>query len=249
MGQTFIDQTTGFRVTFSSSMVVTSGDTVIYDIGNPTVSTAAKYYITVDFGNPETPSINAVPGINVVLSTTSGGTVDNTDDTVLLYTYNKSGNEPANGDGYYVSFDRTKTDYTIQFLTDMRTVIKNFGPIDINNPLVIAANLAFLNGARAVALKQIQKAAGQTDATVQAYIDGIDEFNEPLPNGLRPALMQALSTNAQVHTYLKSSNAIQSSIRYRNERTSIIGFAVGTTPDAVIQEVKALGTEKLTAIY
>jgi hypothetical protein len=249
MGQTFIDQTTGFRVTFSSSMVVTGGDTVIYDIGNPTVSTAAKYYITVDFGNPETPSVYAVPGINVVVSTTSGGTVDNTDDTVLLYTFNKSGNEPANGDGYYVSFDRTKTDYSIQFLTDMRTVIKNFGPIDINNPLVIAANLAFLNGARAVALKQIQKAAGQTDATVQSYIDGIDEFNEPLPNGLRPALMQALSTNAQVHTYLKSSNAIQSSIRYRNERTSIIGFAVGTTPDAVIQEVKALGTEKLTAIY
>jgi len=249
LGQTYIDQTTGFRIALSTSTVVSGGDKLTYDIGDPTVSTAAKYYITVDYGNPVTPSVYAVPGINVIVSTTSGGTVDNTDDTVLLYTYVKSGNEPAIGDGYYVSFDRTKTDYSIRFLTNMRDVIKNFGPIDINNPLVVAANLAFLNGARAVALKQIQKAAGQTDASVQNYIDGIDEFSEPLPNGLRPSLMQALSTNPQVHTYLKSSNAIQSSIRYRNERTSIIGFATGTTPEAAIQEVKALGTEKLTAIY
>jgi hypothetical protein len=131
----------------------------------------------------------------------------------------------------------------------MRDVIKYFGPIDINNKLSIAANLAFMNGARAVALKQIQRTTGGTDASVQDYIDGIDAFNEPLPNGLRPSMMQPLSTNSEVLSYLKTSNAIQSSIRYRNERTSVVGFTVGTESDAVIQQCKNLATEKVTATY
>ncbi len=68
----------------------------------------------------------------------------------------KTGNEPAVGDLYYVSFDKVKTDYSTRFLTNMRDVVKYFGPIDINNKLTLAANLAFLNGAQAVALKQIK---------------------------------------------------------------------------------------------
>jgi hypothetical protein len=183
------------------------------------------------------------------VSSTSGGSVDSTDDTVLIDTYNKSGNEPANGDLYYVSFDKEKTDYTTKFLTNMRDVIKYFGPMDINNKLTMAANLSFLNGAQAVALKQIKRVEGGTDASVQDYIDGIDSFNEPLPNGLRPSLMQPLTTEPEVISYLKTSNAIQSSIRYKNERTSVIGFSVGTTPDQVIQSVQSLKSEKITPIY
>lgn len=246
LGQTYIDPTTLFRVTFTDNSGLFNpgvGDTVIYDLGNPS-NTSQQYYITA-----KTDFVRAVPGVNLTVASTDGGTVDNTDDTVLLHTYNKSGNEPENGDLYYVTFDRAKTNFNIQFFTQMRDVIKYYGPIDITNKLTVAANLAFQNGARAVALKQILRAPGSTDATVQDYIDGIDAFNEPLPNGLRPSLIQPLSTDSQVHSYLKTSNAIQCSIRYRNERTSVIGFAFGTTSDDVIQRVKALGTEKVTAVY
>jgi hypothetical protein len=100
-----------------------------------------------------------------------------------------------------------------------------------------------------VAIKQILRVTGGTDASVQDYIDGIDAFGEPMPNGLRPSMIQPLSTNSEVQSYLKTSNAIQSSIRYRNERTSVIGFAVGTTSDEVIQKCKNLATEKVTAVY
>jgi len=247
-GKTYIDPTTGFRVTFSGDTGAfnpAAGTTVIYDIGDPTVSDATqKLYITAASDN-----VRVIPGINLTVLTTSGGSVDNTDDTVIINTFNKSGNEPANGDMYYVTFDKVKTDYTAKFLTNMRDVVKYFGPMDINNKCTMAANLAFLNGAQAVAIKQIQRVTGGTDGSVQDYIDGIDAFNEPLPNGLRPTLMQALTTNSEVISYLKTSNAIQSSIRYKNERTSIFGFAVGTTPDQVINSVRALKTEKLTPIY
>lgn len=248
LGQTYIDPTTGFRVTFSGDSGAfnpVSGDTIIYDLGNPGITNPEeKFYIDV-----KTDFVRAIPGINLTVSNTSGGGTDNVDNTVLVRTYNKSGNEPSVGDTYYVSFDRQKTSYRKQFFTTMSDVIREYGPIDPNNSIVVAANLMFLNGARAVAIKQIQKAAGQTDATVQSYIEGIDEFDEPLSNGLRPSFMQPITTNSEVQNYLKLSNATQSNLRYRNERTSIIGFATGTTPDQVIQRVKAIKSEKITAVY
>lgn len=131
----------------------------------------------------------------------------------------------------------------------MRDVYNDFGPLDITNKVVVGANLAFLNGARAVAIQQIVKDTGLPDASTQAYIDGVDSFNTPLPNGTRPSLIQVMTTNPDVIAYLKSSNAIQSSITYRNERTSIVGFAFGTTPDAAISQCKGLATEKLTPVY
>ena len=246
LGKTYLDPTTGFRVTFDVdvfSPIV--ADTAVYHMGDPTVSNATeRLYLTANTNN-----IRVIPGIDLAVSTTSGGAVDNTDDTVVIDTYNKGGNEPSIGDMYYVSFDKVKTDYTTRFLTNMRDVVKYFGPMDINNKCTMAANLAFLNGAQAVAIKQVQRVTGGTDASVQDYIDGIDAFNEPLPNGLRPSLMQPLTTDSQVISYLKTSNAIQSGIRYKNERTSVFGFAVGTTPDQVINRVQALKTEKLTPIY
>jgi hypothetical protein len=248
LGKTYIDPTTGFRITFSNNSGLfnpTVGQTVIYDIGDPTTSDATqKLYITAN-----TNIVRVVPGVNLTVATTSGGSQSNIDDTVIISTFNKSGNEPNVGDLYYVTFDKEKTDYQTRFLTNMRDVVKYFGPLDINNRLTIAANVAFLNGAQAVAMKQIQRQTDGTDASVQDYIDGIDAFNEPLPNGLRPSMIQPLTSDSQVIAYLKSSNAIQSSIRYKNERTSVVGFAVGTEPETVIQSVKNIKSEKITAIY
>ena len=246
LGKSYVDPTTGFRVTFADTGFAPAvGTYVYYYVGDPTsASSPAKYYITAN-----TNIIRAIPGVNLTVSTTDGGSVDNTDDTVLIYTYHKSGNEPDVGDIYYVTFDKNKIDFTVKYVTDMGQVQKLFGPFDPNNRITIACDLSFKNGARAIAVKQIEKVTGGTDASVQSYIDGIDEFNAPLANGLRPSLIQPLSTDSQIHSYLKTSNAIQSSRRYRNERTSIIGFEIGTVPDDVISSVKALKTEKVTAVY
>jgi hypothetical protein len=248
IGQTYIDPMTGFRITFTGDTGLfnpSSGDHIVYDIGNPSASSVEEQlYITTS-----NDIVRVIPGINLVVSSTNGGAIDNTYDSVIINTYNKSGNEPEIGDIYYVTFDKEKTDYGVKFFTNMRDVIKYAGPITINNKLSLAANLAFLNGAQAVALKQIKRAEGSTDASVESYIEGIDAFNEPLPNGIRPSLIQPLTTNSEVISYLKSSNAIQSSIRYKNERTSIVGFAIGTTPEEVIRSVQNIKSEKITAVY
>lgn len=249
LGKTYIDPTTGFRISFSNdsgSFDPPAGSYVTYDIGDPTVTdTTEQKYITASASN-----VLVIPGVNLTVSSTSGGdTYNNVDDTVLIYSYNKSGNEPDVGDMYYVSFDKVKTDYSTRFLTNMKDVIKYFGPVTITNKLSLAANLAFLNGAKAVALKQIQRVSGGTDASYADYVAGIDAFNEPMSNGLRPVLMQVTTTDPDVISYLKTSNATQSSIRYKNERTSIFGYAVGTTSNTVIQNVQTLASEKLTAVY
>lgn len=246
LGKTYIDPKTGFRVSFADTGFAPGvGTFVYYYVGDPTTTTSpAKYYITTNTNN-----VRAIPGINLTVSTTDGGSEDNTGDTVVIYTYNKSGNEPDVGDIYYVSFDKDKIDFTTKFVTDMGQVQKLYGPIDINNRITIACDLCFKNGARAIAVKQIRKVAGGTDASVADYEAGIDAFNEPLPNGLRPSLMQPLSTDPEIHSYLKVTNATQSSKRYRNERTSIIGYDIGTDSDTVIQSVRGIASEKITAIY
>jgi hypothetical protein len=246
-GETYIDSVTGFRITFADVVVWSTpgvGDTIIYNVGNPSDPAISQKWILT-----KTSIVKAVPGINFTISSTAGGSADNTGDTVILDTFNKSGNEPNVGDNYYVTFDKDKIDYSIKFYTEMRDVYRDFGPLDITNKVVVGANLSFLNGARAVAIKQILKTSGQPDAPLQSYYDGIDAFNEPLPNGQRPSLIQPMSTDPQVHAYLKSTNAIQSSITFRNERTSIVGFSFGTTADSAISQCKALKSEKITPVY
>lgn len=245
-GKTFIDSVTEFRVTFAGtdSWTPTNGQTVVFKAGEPDEATAQQRWLYA-----KSNTVRAIPGINLVVASTDGGSQDNTDDTVIVNTYNRSGSEPDVGDSYYVSFDKAKTDFTAKYYTNMSDVFRDFGPLDIQNRIVIAANLAFLNGARAVALKQILKTSDGSEPGLQSFVDGIDAFNEPLRNGTRPVFIQAISTSPSVHAYLKESNAIQSSIKYKNERTSVVGYAFGTTPESAIQQSKALKSEKITAVY
>lgn len=246
-GKTYIDPVTGFRVTFANiaeGFAPVNGDTVLYEVGNPLAIPAQQSWFTA-----KTDVVRAVPGINLTIASTAGGILDNTGDTVVLETFNKSGNEPNVGDSYYVTFDKDKTDYTAKYYTEMREVYRDFGPLDVTNKVVVGANLAFMNGARAVAIKQILKETGEPDASYQSYVDGIDSFDEPLANGQKPSFIQPMTTDPRIHAYLKSTNAIQSSIKYRNERTSVVGFAFGTTPESAIQQCKAIKSEKLTPVY
>ena len=146
-GQTYIDSVTGFRVTLDFGQ--TTG-VVNYTVGSPLDSNPTWFF--ADAGTTE-----AIPGISLTVQTTDGGAVENPGDTVLLLTIDGKGSEPATGDSYYVTFDEAKTDYTIGYYTTMRDVFTDYGPLDITNKIVVGANLAFLNGAQAVALLQVVK--------------------------------------------------------------------------------------------
>jgi len=239
LNQTYIDAKTGFRVT------VMQGVSVAYQTGDYIGYTSTATFITA-----ATPT-RAVPGIRVRVTDTEDIGVN---DTATLTTYNLSGNEPAVGDFYYITYKETKQfDDTgildAKLYTSERDALADTGALSSTNKLGMAAHLAFLNGAPAVALLQIQKTAGTDDAPSSRYIAGIDYFNEPMSTGDRPSLMIPLTSNQTVLNYLKNSNTIQSSIRYANERMSYFGFATGTSPSSAMAYARALANERMTGIY
>ena len=245
LGQTFIDNTTGFTLCLQASN---------YTLG----SGNGVFTFTVKKSFQDSASIEeyAIPGIKFSAADTTAVTAG---DTVIIRSmamnfvgdgYTAGLHEPAVGSPYYASFNRVKTDYSVKYLTNFTDVQRQYGALAQDNPIVLGAWLAFLNGAPALALKQIKRTAGQNDAAAADYTSAIDIFDEPLLiNGTRPSLIQPLTTDATVISYLKVSNAIQSSIRYRNERTSYFGFRAGTTMDTVINRCKGLASEFLTGVY
>jgi hypothetical protein len=138
---------------------------------------------------------------------------------------------------------------TAALFTQEKDVYAMTGPLSITNKLGLGAHLAFLNGASALALLQIKKSVGQPDAPDSEYIAGIDYFNEPMPGGIRPNLMEPLTTSTNVLSYLKTSYVIQSGIRYSNERYSWFGFPINTSPTTAQTVARAFATERMMGIY
>jgi hypothetical protein len=239
LNQTYVDNRTGFRVTVNhgTSVTYTAGDKIGY-ISSQIIRTGVV-------------PTRAVPGIRLTVANTE--TVP-TGDTGLLNTYNKSGAEPNIGDFYYVSFLETKefNDQGILppvFVTLEKDALAYSGALTINNRLGLAAHVAFLNGAPAMALLQLQKTTGGSDAPDASYMLGIDYFNSPMSNGLLPSLMEPVTTSTTVLAYTKTSNTIQSGIRYANERMSYFGFANNTSPSSAMIFAQSMNNERMTGIY
>jgi hypothetical protein len=239
LNQTYIDKKTGFRVT------ILRGSLTVYQPGD-----IIGFTVTGDFTTSDVPT-RAIPGIRVAVVNTTGVVVGN---TATINTYNKSGAEPKVGDFYYVSYDELKQFDSNgltkpQLYTQEKDVLTDTGDLTINNRVGLAAHIAFLNGTPAVAILQIRRSIGSADAADSRYIAAIDVFNEPMEGGYRPVLMQPVTTSRSVISYLKTSNVIQSGIRYANERTSYFGFPLNTTPTQAQMIAKSMLCERMVAVY
>ena len=245
LNQTYLDKKTAFRLTLvtPSSGSYQNGDYI-------------GYKVSPEFVTSTSVPTRAIPGLKVFVSDTVGITVG---DTGIINTYNKSGNEPSIGDFYYVTFNNGKP-FTADgllpavFVTTEKDALSYTGPLNVNNKLALGAHLAFLNGAPGVILMQVLKTVGGADAPSSRYISAIDSFTLPLQGGLRPALMEPLvgsgsSLGNSVLAYTKTSNVIQSSIRYANERMTYFGFAVGQTPTQAMALAQSYNSERMTGIY
>jgi len=239
LNQTYIDTVTGFRVTLVKPVTgaYDAFDTITYQVSPEfvTATTASK----------------AIPGIKLYVSDTEDITVT---DTGIVTTYNLSGNEPNIGDFYYVTFDDNKSfdsDGLIDpvFVTTEKNAQAYTGPLGASNKLALAAHLAFLNGAPGVILLQVEKTTGGTEAPYATYVKAIDVFTNPMTGGLRPSLMEPVTTLDSVLTYTKTSNIIQSSIRYANERMTYFGFPINTTPSQAMALAQSYNSELMTGLY
>jgi hypothetical protein len=240
LNQTYVDRRTGFRVSIG-----------VPAAGNFQLGDYIGYKSQTDFTCSPTGqqvAFRSIPGIKTTVAATTGIGVS---DTGTVTTYNKDGDEPAIGDVYYTSFKKNKTasDYEAKIYLNENTLTADKGSINGTNTVVLAAHLCFLNGAPMVAVRQIQKTVGGTDAPDSAYITAIDDFDNPMAGGLRPYLLQPVTTSTGVLSYLKQSNLIQSGQRYANERMSYFGFPLNTSPTAAQTYARGMSCERMVGIY
>jgi len=199
--------------------------------------------LTTDANLPVRP----IPGIELTVANTSDVGVG---DTGIVQTFPRGGEEPAIGDLYYISYVYQKQDFTTAFYTKMSSIINAYGAIHPENPVSLAAYLAMINGAVLVGIKQVPRAEGSNYASTTTYVEAVEELEGVLPGHISPDIITPLKgDSSQLFQILARSNAIQSSIRYRQERTSIIGVQAGTTEGAAKTLAGQLSDDRMRMVY
>ena len=237
VGQTYRDLVTG--LTFS---ILPRDGGSNYPAG-ATVTFTVKATVTTDSNLPT----NAIPGLELTVTNTNGVGAS---DTALVETFERSGSQPSIGDVYYVSYTYSKQDFTAGVYTKFATIEAIYGSLGTENPVSLAAYLAMVNGAVLVGVKQVQKDANSTQASVTSYRDAIDDLEGQIVPGIYPDILVPLrSDSVDLFNYLTKHCDIQSSIRYRAERTAIAGVSAGTQPRQMGPIAKAIGRTRFRLVY
>ena len=244
IGQTYRDAVTGltFTVLPRGWHDNQAGPWITYPSGGTFRFSVAKT-VTADANIP----VRSIPGLELSVANTASVGVG---DTAIVQTYPRGGAEPAIGDVYYASYVYQKQDFTTAFFTKMSSVEAAYGPIHPDSPLTLAAYLAIVNGAVLVGLKQVPRAENSIYADTNTYVSAITELEGVLPGHIQPNMITPLrGDSTQMFQLLKRSNDIQSSIRYRSERTSIIGMSAGSTEAQAGVLAQTLGNDRMRLVY
>lgn len=243
VGQTYRDLKTG--LTFSLLPASGGGS---YPTGE-TFTVRVRRVVVTDSNVP----VNTIPGIQLTVSNTLGVPAG---DTAIVATYEKGGAQPAVGDVYYVSYNYRKQDFSAQLFTKLSAIEAAFGENSTSNPVTLASYLSIINGAVLVAVKQVQKdvdvdSDGEFDsASEAAFIAAIDDVQGPLPGGADPDILVPLyGSSLTLFQYLGMHCDIQSSMRYRSERTSIVGVSAGVEEKEAGSTAQAIGRSRVRMVY
>ena len=240
IGQTYRDAVTG--LTF----------TVLPRVGGLSYPTSGTSFFTINVTGTHITNANlpvrVIPGVEMIVSNTSGVLAN---DSAVVTTYDGSGNEPRVGDSYYVSYIYQKDDIsTPRIYTRLSAVEAEYGPVSPQNPLSLAAYLMFLNGASVIAFKQLTKAANSGDATEAQYIASLNELRGQLPGQISPSVIVPLApATTALATAVAQHCTLQSSSRFKSERTANMGFAAGTEPSTAGRLAETIRNERLRVLY
>lgn len=235
VGQTYIDEVTGLRI----SLLLPDEATAYDDAGTIRISVLREF--VTDSSNV----VYSLLGSEVkVANTTSIGVGD----TATVETFDKAGSEPDVGDVYYVTYKYAKTDYDAKVFTRFSDITAEYGELVPENRLTLAMFLAISNGALLVAGKQVVKATGGTDASSTDYITAIDSLRKPIERRFRPAVVVPVTTDQTVINFCKTHCIVQSSSRYRQERICIFGFS-NSAPTEAQAYAESLASQRMWAVY
>lgn len=240
VGQTYRDDVTGLTFT-----ILPREGGIPYPTGVNARLTFRASQTFVSDGNIPT---LAIPGIELTVTNTSGVVAG---DSAFVETFKKTGDEPAIGQVYYVSYKHEKQDFVPKLFTRLSQVVAEYGEVSPDNPLSLAAYLAFLNGSSVIGTYQVRKQPGSSQASQQAYLDALVAVEGPsLPGNLNPTVISLLTPATMELAKAAAIHCdIQSSIRFRSERTVIFGFGSGTQPDQAGAISQATGSQRVRFVY
>lgn len=240
VGQTYVDDVTGLTFTI---LPRTGG--LAYPTGaNATLTFRVSKTFTTDGNIPTL----AVPGLELTVTNTSSVVVG---DSAFVETFKKTGSEPTNGEVYYVSYSYMKQDFTPKFFSRLSEVVAEYGPVSPDNPLSLAAYLAFQNGSSIIATYQVLKQPGSSQASEQSYLDALTALEgASLPGNISPTVLVFLTpATYNLAKFTAIHCDVQSSIRYRSERTAIFGYASGTQPSQAGALAESVGATRVRFVY
>jgi len=241
VGQTYRDLATGLTFT-----VLPRKTGVNYPAG--TLTFKASKIVTTDANLP----VSTVKGVSLIVANTESL---NAGDSASVETFQRSGEQPEVGDTYYSSYKYAKQDFTPRLYTKFNAVEAAFGELDPTNPLTLACYLAMTNGSILVGLKQVKKdelmVNGEyTQASVVAYRDAVDEMGGTFASGTTPDILVPLRGDSlELYQYMARHANIQSSIRYKSERTVIAGVGAGTKRKDVQAWAGAIKETRFRLLY
>jgi len=156
------------------------------------------------------------------------------------------------GDFYYVTYDYQKnlTEPVTLLFTEQRLVEAEYGPADPDHQVSLGAKLAFLNGAAIVGICQVPKEPNSNQASVNSYLAAFDSLKGRLPSGQFLSTITPMRGDSQeIFTALKNHCDIQSSVRFRAERTAIVGVNAGTQVSEVGAIAQNINSRRVTLVY
>jgi hypothetical protein len=237
VGQTYRDEVTGLAF----SILPREGGQN-YPTGS-SFTMVSNSIISTDANLP----ILAIPGVEMIVSNTTGTVVDN---TAIVETFDKGGSEPAVGDIYYVSYSYTKSDFDTRLFTRLSAVQDEYGEVSPDNPVSLAAYLAFLNGAVLIGISQVQKEEGSSVASEASYLQALEDLTAPLPGGRNPDIIVPLIGNSlSFFQSLCQQLDILSSPRFQAERTAIVGLTSGSAPEIAKNWARDLDASRMRLVY
>jgi hypothetical protein len=197
--------------------------------------------------------VNTIPGVELLVTNTLGVGAG---DTAIVETFERGGNEPAIGDVYYVSYEYQKQDFTTQLFTKFNAIEAAYGELSLDNPVTLASFLAITNGAVLVGIKQVEKDIDSDNdgvgdsASVEAFRTAVDELEGSLAGGTLPDILVPLrGDSVDLFAYMTRHADIQSSIRYRAERTVMAGVNAGTEPRDAQAVAQAVARDRFRLVY
>jgi len=239
IGQTYIDSVTGFSFT----LLPRAGGQAYSTGSNSTLSFKVSKTLTTNANIP----VTAIAGVSLTVANTVGTQIG---DTALVETFHHLGNEPSLGEPYYVNITRKKSVFNTGVFTRLADVTASFGPVSTDNPLSLGAYFAFLNGASTIALKQISLSDSQTEPTVAQMIQALKDVEGEISPGLSPSVIVPLiPASSELLADISLHCDLQSSLRFRAERTAILGVPAGTSPAQVATLARNVKNTRVRLIY